>query len=79
MSVHRICPQSISHENVVLILLCTLVINDFYQRTFNFIARSDAAHVTCSTDMNSWVTCSQKYSFLLNRILLHWLPYIQMS
>ena len=64
MSVHRICSQSISHENVVLILLCTLVINGFYQRTFDFIACSDAAHVTCSTNMNSCVTCSQNYSFL---------------
>ena len=32
--------------------------NDFIVRTFDFVAQSDAARVTCSTDMDSRVTCS---------------------
>ena len=35
--------------------------NDFIIWTFDFIARSDVAHVTCSTDTVSHVTCSKKY------------------
>ena len=34
--------------------------NDFIVRTSDFIARSDAVHVTCSTDTDSHVTCSKK-------------------
>ena len=34
--------------------------NDFIMRTFDFIARSDATHVTCSTDTDFRVTCSKK-------------------
>ena len=34
--------------------------NDFVIQTFDFIARSDAVYVTCSTDTDSHVTCSNK-------------------
>ena len=33
--------------------------NDFIIRTFDFIARSDAERMTCSTDIDSCVTCSK--------------------
>ena len=32
-------------------------------RTSDFIACSDIAHVTCTTDMDSRMTCSTKYRF----------------
>ena len=35
--------------------------NDFIIGTFDFIARSDAAHIP---DTDSRVTCSKKYGFL---------------
>ena len=38
--------------------------DDFIIRTFDFIARSDAAHVTAVPDTDSHVTCSKKYGFL---------------
>ena len=38
--------------------------NDFVIRTFNFIAYSVTAHMTCSTDTDSHVTCSKICSFL---------------
>ena len=34
--------------------------NDFIIRAFDFIVCSYAVHVTCSTDMDSHVTCSNK-------------------
>ena len=37
--------------------------NDFIVQTSNFIARSDAVHVTCSTWYRFLCTCSKKYIF----------------
>ena len=37
--------------------------NDFIIQTFDFIACSDAVHVTCSTDTDSHLTCSTNTAF----------------
>ena len=48
--------------------------NDFIVRTFDFIAHSDAAHVACSTDTDSCVTCSKKIWLFANCVQLQGFP-----
>ena len=48
--------------------------NDFIIRTFDFIAGSDAVHVTCSTDTDSRVTCSKKIRLFINCMQLQGFP-----
>ena len=43
-------------------------------RTSDFIARSDIAHVTCSTDTDSRMTCSKKQRLVINCVQLQGFP-----